>query len=289
MKACMLTVALSLLSLSAPAQATNTSCKTNTGVNASVIINADAYRSLQPNDYIRAYSSERCVGETLIASSEATAYALTVWGEDPFDLADGGIPNGELIKLTLEKPATTLQLNTEGVFADNLQFQPDRLYNITAAEFDTTTTRLMQELLDNLALVEAELDSASVADSIIIATQQSQIDALNLENADLQADKAALEQTVADQLANIQDLQFQLAAANTRADSLQNVIDTFPDVSELQAENDRLTAENAALRAEIAQVNADLVVALDRLTRIYYVVMQNKNRYKDICAVIPEC
>ena len=271
-------LALLLVTYGASAQ----ECAHNTGNNASVFLMKDAYRSLNPGDKVRVYANDLCVGETVLESGDALAYAVTAWGDDEITEEVDGAVSGSLLQLAIEKPATTAQIDVEGAFADNLEYAPDRLYRIISAEFDTTTTRLMDSLNAQIEVIGAELDTAyAIADF------------LSAELAQSNTDRDSLQNVVYAQHANITDLQAQLATANATIDSLQAVINDFPDVSQLEADLAAAQAQVAALELqvgqlemEVANLNTQLVLALDKLRQIEYVANGNKGRYREILDIL---
>lgn len=251
------------------ASASGQCVSTSTGNNASVLVDKAAYRSLHVGERVRVYADDLCVGERIIlADNTGSAIPVTAWGDDEITPEVDGATIGSLLTLSIEKPSTTTLLNTEGFLADDLTYAPDRVYHVVSAEFDTTTTRLINELNADIDRIGAELDTAYVIADYLAA----QGDSL---------------QTVVDaQHANITDLQYQLAAADARADSLQAIIDSTPDCTQCQSDLNAARAEIDRLNAEVAELNTQLVAALDKLRQIEYVANGNKGRYRAILDIL---
>lgn len=257
------------------ASAQSSDCAFNTGNNASIFLMKDAYRSLHPGDVVRVHAEVGCVGETVLPDDNALAYAVTAWGDDEITGAVDGAVAGELLALSLTKKASTAQLDVEGAFADNLAYGPDRLYKVTFAEFDTTTTRELAELNADIERVGAELDTAYAI-----------ADVLNAQLLVATGERDSLQTLVDAQLANILDLQSQLTAANATIDSLETVIANMPNCS--QCESDLLAARSriAELEQQAADTNTELVAARQKIAQIAAVAASNKGRFGPILDIL---
>lgn len=281
-----LLICVALLWASSPVAAgQRASCTQNTGNNASVFLDKASFRALA-GSVLRAYGNAGCVGESrLLASATGDAYPLTVWGDDEITstVLDGLAPN-EPIRLALEKPATTVMLDTNAPFASRFEYASDRLYFVTAAEFDTTTTRLLNELAAETAALAFTLDSLRAADSTTIASLTASVAALQDErdnllvaNESLADEIESLETTLASANASIAALTSERDALVAERDSLQAVVDSFPDDAAQRI---------ADLERTIVEVNAALAQQLAIVRDIRRVASRPGNKFQEICAIV---
>lgn len=250
--------------LATPSVAQGADCPVNTGNNGTIFLRVDGV-DLHPGEAVYAVNEiGSCVGYA-DAPSSPEYFAVTVWGDDEITPAVDGLLPLEQIRLERRQKAS-VTLDPSAPYRVPLTYNADALWHVTEAAFDTLTTQRMDSLLATLVELEGDLDSLFAVDSTIIATLEQTV-----------ADQA---QTITDQQANLTDLQAQLLAADARGDSLQAIVDAFPDVSALQA---RITE----LEAEIVAVNADLTTALGLLARVYLIINRQGNKYRELCDALP--
>lgn len=210
-------------------------CLTGEGniFNETVLIGLNATNTLDPEDRIVAYASAGCIGSSspMITNPGATAIALTIWQDDELTPEIDGLLPGEAFRIYAEKSnGTILPL----VFSKS--HEPDGIFEAIEAVFDTTLTALLDSLTAELFAFSVSFDSLIVADS-------TQIAGLETANASLFEDNVRI---------------------TARADSLQGLVDSFPDAAEVQALRDGL----AAAGARIVVLEADLGTANQRIAGI---------------------
>lgn len=271
-----------ILLITVPATAQRSSCSQNTGNNASVFVDKAGAPEIQDGDRLLAFSSSGCVGEAVLNPSASEVYHLTVWGDDEITPEVDGLTAGEPIVLALAQNAEAYSLNNEPPFSSSISYAPDKLLRIATAVFDTTTARELADLNAQIDQIGAELDTAyAIADF------------LNAELAAANTRGDSLQVIVDQQRVNITDLQAQLTQANATIDSLQIVIDNMPDCAQCEADlaaaQQQITdlqTEISALQDDVMQLNAQLVAANDKLRQIAQVANSNKGRYREILDIL---
>ncbi len=224
-----------MLLFAQPKIAASQNCITGEGniFNETVLIGLNAINTLGANDIIVARASAGCVGQTSAALTNpaATAIALTVWLDDDLTPEVDGVLPGEQIQFYGQNPSGTMF-----PLVYSLPHEPDGVYALMDAVFDTTLTALLDSLTAELFAFSVSFDSLIIADS-------TQIVGLEAANASLFDDNVRI---------------------TARADSLQGLVDSFPDTAEVQALRDGL----AAADARIVVLETDLGAANQRIAGI---------------------
>ena len=231
-----------------PRNADSQNCISGSGniFNETILIGLNAINDLNVDDRIVAYASVGCVGETstILTNPNQTAIPLTVWLDDDLTPEVDGVLPGERMQFYGEKPN-----GTRFPLVYSLPHEIDGVYALMDAAFDTTLTALLDSLSFELAAFATSFDSLMVADS-------TQIAGLEAANASLFND-------------NVRIL--------ARADSLQGLVDSFPDAAEVQALRDSLADAND----RVAVLEGDLTAANGRVSGLLNAFRNFLNRIRN--------
>lgn len=216
-------------------------CSDGTGniFNETLIIGKEAVENLRSTDMIYAMTEDRCVGSVSpVAMAGGGALAMTVWHNDPLTVEINGLLVNESFKVFADRNGRRLPL------VYSMVYEEDGITSMIEAVFDTTTTAFVDSLINDIVILHMVLDSTFVADSTTIAGLRSTNDGLALEN---------------------QQLQIAYDAQLVRADSLQGLVDNFPDIADLQNRLNTANSRIFELESDFAQANTGLTLALRAL------------------------
>ncbi len=217
-------------------------CPDGTGniFNETLIIGEETIEGLHSTDMIYAMTEDRCVGSVspMAMAGGAKALAMTVWHNDPLTIETNGLLIDESFRVIAKRNGQRFPL------VYSMIYEEDGITPMIKAVFDTTTTAMIDSLISDIAVLQMVMDSTIVADSTTIVGLQSANSGLTLENQQLQA-----------------AYDTQLA----RADSLQGLVDNFPDIAELQNRLDSANDRIVELESDFAQANTGLMIALSSL------------------------
>ena len=241
MKQILCTIVLMLLTWTASAIQP---CSDGTGniFNETLIIGKEAVEGLRSTDMIYAMTENRCVGSvgSVIQTGDG-ALAMTVWHNDSLTVKINGLLPNESFRVFADRNGRRFPL----VYSMN--YEEDGITPMIKAVFDTTTTAIVDSLINDIITIQIVMDSTFAADSTTISNLQFTNSGLITENQQLQT---------------AYDIQL------VRADSLQGLVDNFPDIADLQnrlnSANDRIIE----LESDFAQANVGLINALGSLRQI---------------------
>lgn len=220
--------------------------------NETLIIGADAAASLGPNDRIIALAGAGCVGASpsSLPNPASTAIALTIWHDDDLTPEVDGLLPGEAFRIYAQRPSGTL---LPLVFSKT--HEPDGIYEAIEAAFDTTLTAFIDSLSAEIVSMETTFDS-------LMFEIQTMINGLEF---DLQVSRDSSD-----------TWETRAFAHRASRDSLQAIVDNFPDVAEVQALRDDLTTSNA----RVAVLEGDLTAANGRVSGLLNAFRNFLNRMR---------
>lgn len=237
-----------MLLFSQPKSAAAQNCITGEGniFNETVLIGLNAINTLDADDRIVAYASAGCIGSSspMISNPDQTAIALTIWQDDDLTPEIDGLLPGEAFRIYAEKPnGTILPL----VFSK--PHEPDGIFEAIYSAFDTTMTAFLDSL-------EAELITMETTFDLLV---------LSFENdLQLSRDSSSVWETRA-------------YANRASRDSLQVIVNSFPDAAEVQDLRDDLADANT----RIAFLEGDLVAANGRVSGLLNAFRNFLNRMRN--------
>ena len=237
-----------MIFIALPMNVVSQNCISGTGniFNETVLIGLNAISDLDADNRIVAYASAGCIGSSspLITNPDQTAIALTIWQDDDLTPEIDGLLPGEAFRIYAEKPnGTILPL----VYSKT--HEPDGIFEAIDSAFDTTMTAFLDSLIADLATME------TVFDALV----------LSLEN-DLQLSRDS---------SNVwENRAFAIRASR---DSLQVIVNNFPDATEVQALRDDLADANT----RIAFLEGDLVAANGRVSGLLNAFRNFLNRMRN--------
>lgn len=214
-------------------------CPDGTGniFNETLIIGEEAVEGLQSTDMIYAMTEDRCVGSVspMAMAGGAKALAMTVWHNDELSSEINGLLTDESFRVIAKRNGQQFPL------VYSMVYEEDGITPMIKAVFDTTTAARVDSLISDIITLEMVIDSTFVATSATISNLQSANDGLTLEN---------------------QQLQVAYDTQLARADSLQGLVDNFPDIADLQNRLDSANDRIVELESDFAQANVGLINAL---------------------------
>ncbi len=237
-----------MIFIALPMNVVSQNCINGTGniYNETVLIGLNAISDLDVDDRIVAYASAGCIGSSspLIINPDQTAIALTIWQDDDLTPEIDGLLPGEAFRIYAEKPnGTILPL----VYSKT--HEPDGIFEAIDSAFDTTMTAFLDSLIADLATME------TVFDALV----------LSLEN-DLQLSRDSSD-----------TWETRAFAIRASRDSLQVIVNNFPDATEVQALRDDLADANT----RIAFLEGDLVAANGRVSGLLNAFRNFLNRMRN--------
>ncbi|KKM08511.1 hypothetical protein LCGC14_1723900, partial [marine sediment metagenome] len=186
---------------------------------------------------IYAMTEDRCVGSVspMAMAGGAKALAMTVWHNDELSSEINGLLTDESFRVIAKRNGQQFPL------VYSMVYEEDGITPMIKAVFDTTTAARVDSLISDIITLEMVIDSTFVATSATISNLQSANDGLTLEN---------------------QQLQVAYDTQLARADSLQGLVDNFPDIADLQNRLDSANDRIVELESDFAQANVGLINAL---------------------------
>ncbi len=214
--------------------------------NETLIIGAGAVASLGPNDRIIALAGAGCVGASpsSLPNPASTAIALTIWQDDDLTPEIDGLLPGEEYRVYAQKPSGRLL-----PLVYSKTHEPDGIFIAIEAAFDTTMTALLDSLVADLAEMETTFDA-------LVLSLETDIQ-LSRDSSDVWETRAFV--------------------SRASRDSLQVVVDNFPDAAEIQALRDDLALANT----RIDLLEGDLVAANGRVSGLLNAFRNFLNRMRN--------
>ncbi len=232
--------------LALPRLSYSQACITGEGniFNETILIGADAVASLDPTDRIIAMASIGCIGVSpAVVQAGATAFPLTVWQDDDLTPEIDGLLPGEAYRIYAQRPSGTLL-----PLVYSKTHEPDGIFIAIEAVFDTTLTALLDSLTADLATMETTFDA-------LVGSLETDLQ--------LSRDSSGVWETRA-------------YTSRASRDSLQVVVDNFPDAAEIQDLRDDLALANT----RVAFLEGDLVAANGRVSGLLNAFRNFLNRMR---------